>query len=93
LTKFNVLISETARRQLYELDSKNMERIKTSIKELESNPFSNRPKADVKKLKGSRSPELYRLRVGDFRIIYTVTSNDIKISEIIRRSKGYEWLD
>lgn len=87
---FNLLISETARRQLYELDSSISSKIKTSVKELSINPFLNRPKADIKKLKGSRNPDFYRLRVGDFRVIYTISNNDVKITEILRRDKAYD---
>ncbi|MBI4895095.1 MAG: type II toxin-antitoxin system RelE/ParE family toxin [Candidatus Aenigmarchaeota archaeon] len=85
-----MLISETARRQLYELDSSISSKIKTSVKELSINPFLNRPKADIKKLKGSRNPDFYRLRVGDFRVIYTISNNDVKITEILRRDKAYD---
>lgn len=90
---FNVLISEIARRHLYELDSKISDKLKISIKELFFNPFLNRLKADIKKLNGVRNPDFYRLRVGDFRVIYTIYDNDIKITEVLRRDKAYDCLD
>lgn len=93
MKKFNVLISETAQKQLYELDRKISETIKSSLKELGENPFRRRSGVDIKKLKGSKNPDFYRLRIGNFRAIYCVTGNDVKITEIIKRSKVYEWLD
>ena len=93
MKKFNVLISETAQKQLYELDLKFAENIKLSLKELGANPFRSRSGADIKKLKGSRKPEMYRLRIGNFRAIYAVIGNDVKVTEIIKRGKGYGWLD
>ena len=45
------------------------------------------------KLKGIKGREdLYRLRVGDYRIIYYENSKCIKVTQIIHRSKGYDWL-
>lgn len=91
--KFNVLISETAVKQLGKLEKQDSERIKRSMLVLEEDPFRPRPLADIKKLKGFSKPSLYRLRVGDFRITYTIEEQDVKITEVFRRGKGYKWLD
>lgn len=91
--KFEVLISETAVKQLSKLESQESIRIKNSLTVLKEDPFRSRPKADLKKLKGFSNPSLYRLRIGDFRIIYTIDDKCIKVTEIFRRGKGYAWLD
>jgi len=46
------------------------------------------PAGDVKKLKGRRKE--FRLRVGDFRVVFTVDfkATEIVILEIFRRGKG-----
>lgn len=93
MEKFRVLLSETFRRQLLELDPGLAGRVKRHLRELEKNPFRPRPKADIKKLVGSFDPELWRLRVGGLRIIYTVAENDVKVTQLMKRSRGYEWLD
>lgn len=93
MTKYRVLISETAIKQLNSLNSKIRERLKSGIKELESSPFLSRPKADIKKLHKLTKHDLYRLRIGDYRVVYGVENNDIKIIKIFIRGKGYEWLD
>ena len=67
--------------------------IKKHLKELENNSFEKRAKTDIKKLKGFKNPEFYRLRVGKFRIIYVIDGRKVKVTDIITRGKGYKWLD
>jgi mRNA interferase RelE/StbE len=93
LTNFEVLISETAVKQLTELDKDVQTRIKAHFPALKNDPFRNRSGADIKKLKGFNNPALYRLRVGDYRIVYTIDKTTVKITELFRRGKGYSWLD
>ncbi|MCD6146431.1 MAG: type II toxin-antitoxin system RelE/ParE family toxin [Thermoplasmata archaeon] len=50
----------------------------------------NRIKNALKGLKGRE--DLYRLRVGDYRIIYYEDDECIKVTQIIHRSRGYDWL-
>jgi len=93
LMKFNVLVSDVAQRQIYEIEEKTKHRLIKTLRELEKNSFKTRSGADIKKLKGSRNPSLYRLRVGEFRIIYSVNKKEVRVTEIMKRSKGYEWID
>ncbi len=48
--------------------------------------FDSTGQGDVKKLKGM---EFYRLRVGDYRVIFEINKSAIRIIEILRRSEGY----
>ena len=93
MTKFEVFLSKIANNFLLSLDEKTRERIKSSLRELETDPYRNRSGADLKKLHSTHKPDLYRLRVGDFRAMYFISGNKVKVTEIIRRGKGYEWLD
>jgi mRNA interferase RelE/StbE len=78
---------------LIDLNPETKERLKSGINSLETDPFKSRSHADIKKLKGTKKREdLYRLRVGDYRVIYTVENNTIFVLEIIPREKGYNWL-
>jgi len=86
-------VSETALKAFYSIDSSISARIKHGLKKLESDPFRARPKADIKKLHGPEKPFLYRLRVGDYRVIYFVLGNEVKVTDIIHRGKGYNWLE
>jgi len=83
-----ILLSTPARKEYVKLDNKTKTRIKNALKKV-----AEGIKTDVKKLKGIKGREdLYRLRVGDYRIIYYEDAKCIKVTQIIHRSKGYEWL-
>jgi mRNA-degrading endonuclease RelE of RelBE toxin-antitoxin system len=93
LTRYRVLLSQTAVSQLSLLDSKQKKRIKDALMSLEDDPFRRRSGSDIKKLVTPDEPSLYRLRSGDYRAIYFVVDHEVKVTEIIHRSKGYKWLE
>ena len=93
MTKFRILLSQTAVSQLSLLDEKLKKRIKDSLLHLEDDSFRKRSGSDIKKLVTPDEPPLFRLRIGDYRAIYFVIDNEIRVTEIIHRSKGYKWLD
>ena len=75
------------------LDLDTAERIKSGLKTLGNDPHNNHSKCDIKKLKGTKGRlNLYRLRIGNYRAIYSTENNTIWITEIIPREKGYKWL-
>ena len=92
MTKYEVLLSETARRQLRHLPTKVQKRIKKSLAVLKDDPYQPRPKADIKKLKGPKRV-YYRLRIGNFRAMYTVEENLVKVAKILPRDKAYDWIE
>lgn len=93
MTRYSVLLSKTAVAQLTLLDSKQKRRIKSRLQELEDDPFHRRSGADIKRLITHDEPALFRLRIGDYRVIYFVADYDVRVTEIIHRSRGYKWLD
>lgn len=58
-------------------------RIFKKIDELSGNPFSK----DIKRLKGS---DYFRLRVGDYRVIFSIEQNTIQILKIGHRKNIYD---
>jgi mRNA-degrading endonuclease RelE of RelBE toxin-antitoxin system len=76
-----------------ELDPRQRERLKLRLGELEFDPFRARPKADIKNCGKHHGMVFYRLRIGDFRAVYVVEGNDVKVTEIFRRGRGYRWVD
>jgi mRNA interferase RelE/StbE len=68
-------------------------RVKDALLNLEENPFRKRSGVDIKKLVTSDELPLFRLRIGDYRAIYFVLENEIRVTEIIHRSRGYKWLE
>ena len=93
MTKFEVLLSQTAVSQLSLLNEKQVDRIKESLRNLEVNPFLKRSGTDIKKLVTSSDPPLFRVRIGNYRAIYFVIENEVRVTEIIHRSKAYKWLE
>jgi mRNA interferase RelE/StbE len=88
-----VLLSQTAFSQLSLLDSKQKDRIKDALSNLEDNPFRKRSGSDIKKLVTQDEPPLFRLRIGDYQAIYFVIDSEVRVTEIIHRGKGYKWLE
>ncbi len=70
---FTVRLTRPAQRQLDDLDPTARRRIIRKLEELESNP---RPPG-MEKLAGV--DDLYRVRVGDWRIIYTIENAELVV--------------
>lgn len=73
---YQLLIKENAAKQILKLPDAIIRRIDVKIQLLVENP---RP-SDCKKLKGFH--DLYRIRVGDYRIIYSIDDNLLVIEVI-----------
>ena len=85
MSKYSITISKQARKQLRDIPRKDRLRISGAIELLGDNPIP--PKA----LKLTNR-DGYRLRVGDYRIIYIFNSNRliILIINIAQRSAAYQ---
>jgi mRNA interferase RelE/StbE len=86
---FNIEIKRKDLRKLTKLDQKKKETIKEIISILKQDPIPFR-KADVSKLKGYNN--IYRIRVGDNRIVYEVlwAQRTILIHYVGPREKAYQ---
>lgn len=85
----DILIHESAGKFLGNLDKKTQQSIKADLKKLSEGPYSKQ--LDTKKLKGQASkPDIFRLRVGEYRVIYFIKEGKIMITEIMKREKGYD---
>ncbi len=83
-----VLLSSKARREYEALSADERSRVRSALLE-----FARSGRGDVKKLKGvGKGPDLYRLRVGDFRIVFATTDREVRVTRVIPRSEAYEWL-
>lgn len=76
-----------------ELDRRQRDRPRIRLGELEGNHFRPRPKPDIKNCGKHHGVTFYRLRVGDFRAVYVVGRDEVKVAEIFRKGRGYRWLD
>lgn len=63
------------------------------MKQLETDPFMSRSGSDIKKLKINKDLPLFRLRIGDYRVVYFLQENKVLITKIFHRKKGYKWIE
>ncbi len=86
MTGYSVILADSARRELKNLPAEVIGRVMPRIRELASNP---RPPG-CKKLYGSK--DLWRIRVGDYRIVYTLNDPGmlVDITRVAHRSEVYE---
>ena len=65
-------------------------RIVEKLHLLEENPYEPRPGVDIARLKGTRGrADLFRMRVGDHRVIYAVDGEVVYVTDLFHRGKGY----
>jgi len=84
---FEAIFSSAAKKILKNADSNIYDRIMKKVRELAIDPF---PKG-VERVSG-REEKTYRVRVGDYRILYSVfyEKNEIAITNIDKRSRAYD---
>lgn len=83
-----VLLSVRAEDEFQALDRRIRDRVRAAL-----TLFAETGRGDLKKLKGVHGgPDLFRLRVGQFRVIFQVTPTQLRVTRIIPRSEGYDWL-
>jgi len=59
------------------------------LRALEANPYESGTGADIARLIGTKGREdLFRLRIGDYRVIYAVVAEIVYITDIFHRGTG-----
>ncbi|MCL2364579.1 MAG: type II toxin-antitoxin system RelE/ParE family toxin [Defluviitaleaceae bacterium] len=74
------VFSKSSKKALERLDIFTKQRIRKGIHKL--------PDGDVKRLQGFTN--LYRLRISDWRIIFSMTSTEIYIEDVLPRGSAYK---
>lgn len=92
MKRYEVLLSETARRQLNGIPPDLRSIVRGKLSELHEDPFRSRPNADIKKLKGPKK-DYYRLRAGNYRAIYIIEEYNVKVAKILPRDRAYDWIE
>jgi mRNA interferase RelE/StbE len=81
-----ILLSTKAQKEFKNLPIRAKERMRKAL-------ASDSRSLDIKKRGIGGRRDLYRLRVGDYRITFQPESDLIKVIRIDHRNKGYDWLD
>lgn len=76
----NITYAKQAAKALLRLDVPSRQRVRQGIHKL--------PEGDIKRLKGYTA--LYRLRIGDWRIIFTMIAKNITIEDVLTRGDAYK---
>lgn len=75
MSRYTVLFTRSAQKEFDHLAGKLQDRIISGLQLLAHNPFSEL--LQIKKLKGADN--LYRFRVGDYRVVYTVRNTELVV--------------
>ena len=81
MKSYKIVIERPAEKFIMKLPRPEKERVLRAISELPNG-------ADIKRLQGKKSKGLYRLRVGDYRIIYTVDHGQLIVFVIEADNRG-----
>ncbi|EQB72929.1 MAG: type II toxin-antitoxin system RelE family toxin [Thermoplasmataceae archaeon] len=92
MTTYKILVSSSASKEFKDLQKKEQGRIREKLKELAEDPNNKSNRLDTKKLSGDRH-SYFRIRVGNYRVIYYLEEETIKVVRIAIRSDAYSWLD
>ena len=79
--KYTIIIEKLAEKFIVKLSKPEKERVLKAIYKL---PEGN----DIKQMRGKKSKGMYRLRVGDYRIIYTVDNGRLIVCIVDAGNRG-----
>lgn len=82
---YEVIFSKAAFKELSKLQKDLQERILSHAEKLREDPFTSRSGADIKKYRAAEPP-LYRLRIGDYRVVYIVEGGKVDVTAVRHRS-------
>ena len=85
---YTVLVYGTFQKQFSSLDPSLQKRIRVELQALIGDPFTPRAGVDIKPLVAT-SPRKYRLRIGNYRIVYAIEGDTVKLVEGFVRERGY----
>ncbi len=80
--KYKIFVTAEFEKEFQKLDKAIKQRVVAKIKELEGNPKIGKPlRYDLK--------GLWSLRIGKYRVIYTIRENEVYLITIKHRKKAY----
>lgn len=85
---YRVLVSKTFQREFHAIPAEVQARIRNALNRLEQDPLTSRPHADITPLRDTH-PKKYRIRVGDYRVVYVIEGNDVMVLDLFHRRHGY----
>ena len=85
---YHVLIDKRAEKDIKRVPGHIVDKFAKIIDELEVDPINKRPGVDIKNLRGY--PNIFRARIGEYRVLYFVDKNHIvRFVAVVHRKKAY----
>lgn len=97
MVRFGIRVSRRFEKELSRIDRAGradiVDRVLAALSLLEEDPATPRPGLDVKKLAAAPRGRLFRLRIGEYRVLYEIDfdSNLVFVTTIFHRSRGYRF--
>lgn len=86
--RWRVLLGRRAEKNIRAASPPERARIKEGLLALGTDPVTPRAGTDIKPLKGT--DRLYRIRIGPWRAIYGIEGNDVIVTDVFRKKRGYD---
>jgi len=88
--RYQVKLHRAVAKTLSRMSPGERSRVIRGLHILETNPYESRVGADIFRLKGTKGREdLFRLRIGDYRVVYAVEERTVYITDLFHRGRGY----
>lgn len=69
-------------------------RVKEVLRQLGDDPTGVAHGVDVKELRPTEAiPRAFRVRIGDWRVVFVLTPREVIVIRIFPRSEGYRWME
>lgn len=85
---YTLKVSNRFKKELKKLDKEDIQKIKKSLENLLKDPFASDD--DIIPIVDQKNPQMYRLRIANYRIIYVVQDDEVRVGIIFDRKKGYK---
>jgi len=87
---FRVLVHAEVQKFLKTLPGDRQAKIRKALDALTEDPSTPRPTVDIRRLRGPPGRrDAFRLRVGDYRLLYDVEGENVWVTEAWHRGRGY----
>jgi mRNA interferase RelE/StbE len=87
---YKVQLHRVVTKTISRMNPQERSRIVAALHTLETDPYKPRTSADIIRLKGTKGREdLFRLRVGDYRVVYAVQGKTVFVTDLFHRGRGY----
>ena len=85
---YRLKVSNRFKKELKKLDKEDIHTIKEALDNLLKDPFAS--SENIIPIVDQKNPQMYRMRIGNYRIIYIVQDDEVRVGIIFDRKKGYK---